>query len=195
MSILVDAFSYLANVFSGRIRHWTTAHNVTLSQQWAKVEKLSPPFDGIFKQFLVAAGIVVESFFGPNRKSEKILKVDLRMISSRQFEELYSLLLAYFCFMLYTVNPFLKEQLRETLLKIVSSPETASKLLRSLEGVQKFDMGALAGVAWESVVSVIGFGDKDAAGQLASFGIIAGHAYVDAARRIKAELNVPVSVQ
>jgi len=97
--------------------------------------------------------------------------------------------------MLYTVNPFLKEQLRETLLKIVSSPETASKLLRSLEGVQKFDMGALAGVAWESVVSVIGFGDKDAAGQLASFGIIAGHAYVDAARRIKAELNVPVSVQ
>jgi len=72
VSILGDAFSYLANVFSGRIRHWTTAHNVTLSQQWAKVEKLSPPFDGIFKQFLVAAGIVVESFFGPNRKSEKI---------------------------------------------------------------------------------------------------------------------------
>ena len=195
MSTLADIFSYLADVVSGRIRHWNETNNVIIKELWGKVENLPKPFDLVLRHFLVSAGIVVESLVGPNRRSKQILDIELKKISIQQFRHLYSVLLAYFCFMFYVVNPFLKEQLQRTLLEIVAEPQSVLKLLRSLERIGKLDMARLSGEVWDKVVDVTGFGTKDHAGQLVYFGMVAGHAYVEAAKRIKAELTIPVFVQ
>ena len=190
-----DFFGYLGDVFSGRIKRWTRTNNVVVSQMWHHAENLPQPFDIVLKKFLVSAGLVVESLLRPGRKSKGILEVNLKSISRCQFERLYSVLLAYFCFWLYVVNSFLKEDLQKALGDNVMDPELAVDVLSSLESAGRLDMGYLSGVVWEKVVEVIGCGHKDFAGQIAYFGIMAGQAYVDAVKQIKSELAMPISIQ
>jgi len=181
----VPILGYLCDVLTGRIAHWTTTNNVVVTEVWNKIGSLPEPQCSIFRSFHVSAGCVVEALVGPGTQSRSVgLHFNLKEISIDQFRDLYDILLTYFVVLFSRTHSERGTALMEDLNKVVSNQGSSQQLIDSLSEIEEVDMAALGGKTWDQVVSILGFGDGLAAGQLAYFSIIVGNAYVEAARDV-----------
>jgi hypothetical protein len=182
-------FKHLRDAISGKIKHWNETNNVIVSELLNKSENLGSPHDLIFKQFNIAALLVVEKLIGFPDESVKIIDIDVKKISIHQFRQLYCVLLSYFAFIFYTSNPFLKEELKKALFTVTEEPKLIEKHLQSLDEIGKIDMMRIGGKVLDELVKIIGFGTRMDPGQLVAFTIFSAEIYKEAVKNIKAKLN------
>ncbi len=187
----MKVFKYLRDVVSGRIKYLNETNNPVVNELWNRLEKLENPNALRLKHFLVAAGFFVDSLMGLHQTNvpKEILNVNPKDINIQQFRQLYCILLSYFTFLFYTNNPYLKEEQKQVLFQVVEEVKLAKELFRSLDKIGKFDMFATGKEVWDSVVDVIGFGDKKNFFQIEYFIRISAIPYEIAVNNIKLEIN------
>lgn len=186
----MNAFKYLRDVVSGRIKHCNETNNAVVGELWNKLENLESPNSLIIKHFLVAANLVVESLMGfQQSKIKEIIDIDPKKVNIQQFRQLYYILLGYFTFLFYTTNPYSKEEQQEALFQVIDQPELAKKLLQSLHKIGEVDMFAMGNKVWNEVVEIIGFGDKENFFQISLFIQISANRYGTAVDNIKLGIN------
>jgi len=179
----VRVLGWLLDVLTGRILHWTSTHNVVVTEIWNRIGSLSEPQRTILKGYHVAAGIVVEALIGPGNKAKTVgLHVNLKEISLEQFRDLYDALLTYFVVLSSKSNPEGGKTLIDALKKVVSNQRLSRELIVSLGVTGEIDMERLGEKVWDQIVSILGAGDRLHLGQRISFSLIAAQAYVEAGK-------------
>ena len=187
-------FEYLKGVISGRIKHWNETNVVVINELWNKLENLESPNGLILKHFLVGAGSVVKSLTGFQQpKIRELIDIDVRKLDVQQFRQLYCILLSYFTFLFYTSNPYLKKEQKQALFQVVGEVELAKELLQSLDKIGKIDMFVIGKEAWDKVVDVTGFGNKEHFLQITYFIRISALDYEIAVDNIELEMSSEIS--
>jgi len=184
-------FEYLKGVILGRIKHWNETNVVVINEVWSKLENLESPNSLILKHFLVGAEWVVKSLTGFQRpKIREIIDVDVKKLDVQQFRQLYSILLSYFTFLFYTINPYLRKEQKQVLFQAVEEVDLAKELLQALDKIGKLDMFLIGKEVWDKVVDVIGFGNKENFFQIVYFTKMSAKPYERAVDNIELETNI-----
>ncbi len=184
---------YLADVLSGRIGHWTETNNVVVTELWNRAERLGAPYDEILKQFTVSAGLIADALFLRHKGSNSPVHGNPKKLTVEQFQQLYSVLLAYFVFIYRANNPAQSEQIRGALLNVVTDHKLADDIhagcvLQSLSDKEaKFDLARASNWVWGQVTKLAQAGDSQSLEQWVWFGIFAGELYKSAINRIMSE--------
>lgn len=182
----MGVFKYLSDVISGRIKHLNETKNVVISDLWNKLEKIRAPNDFILKRLLVAVGWTADSLMGMHAaKVKRIVDIDPKEIDIEQFRQLYAVLLSYFVFLLYFTHPFLKDELRESLLELTDRPEIATRLLQSLDKIGKMDLLTIGTEVWRRVVKILGYDEEMNMVQISVFTELSFSEYKNAGDDIK----------
>jgi len=190
----MGTFKYLSDVISGRIKHLNETKNVVISDLWSKLEKIRAPNDFILKRFLVAVGWTADSLMGMHTaKVKRIVDIDPKEIDIEQFRQLYAVLLSYFVFLLYFTHPFLKDELKKSLLELTDRPEVARRILQSLDKIGKMDLLTIGTEVWRRIVGILDCGEEMDIVQISVFTELSFSAYKRAGDDIKSffdkELN------
>jgi hypothetical protein len=172
------------------VSHWNNTNDAVVNELWYKAKNLDSFYKSIFQPFIVSASVLVESLIGPENQNKDILDIDLKKINLEQFRQLYYILVCYFVVLYYFTNPFLKDELKKALFKVLEESDFLKTILRDLDKLivnsrRKLKLGTIGGKVWEKVVGTIGLGSKDNPSQLVLFIMVSGEAYKQALINIK----------
>ena len=188
-------FKYCRDVISGKIGYYNRIKIPLDNELWKKIGDLYNPNDMIFKNFIVSAGIVIDDLMGMSKNEQKIIKIDCKKIDKEKFLQLYTIILSYFVFLFKITNKSPKKDIKEALIEVTNRPEVVQRIFQQLskcysKSTGELNMASLGGKIWDEIVEMTGFGEKMDPGQLVYFIMISGEAYKEAAKDIKAEINL-----
>jgi len=191
---------YLADVVTGRLKHFNDIAQPVIGKLWANSGRLNRTAESIFRNFIVAAALVVEPLLLPHVRLRVIIPI--KKIEINEFRQLYYVLLSYFAFLFYTLYPSMKEDVKDALFKVTSAPgvrpaRLINEVLHSLEKLgeidladpEKHDMFRITSEVWHKVVKVVGYGNARDMAQLVFFGGVSVPACAEAIKEIKIELK------
>ena len=116
-------------IISGRRLHKNTTNNVVVSELWKCCEKLPPEHQELFRNFVVAAGIVADKFFFDDNHPKEI---KTKSYSIAQFRLFYDAVVTLFAHLYGFANPHLVPQLTACLNVLSTDFLRTEKLLARL---------------------------------------------------------------
>jgi hypothetical protein len=187
-------FKYLMYVISPRKRHWGQTHDSVVGNLWNKLEGLEGPNNTIFRNFIVAAVVVIEDLMGMGEEGNTPIKIDCKKINKEKFCQLYTIILSYFSFLFSITNKWSKEDAKKALVEVTDRPELVHRILQLLRAhysrsTGEINMGLLGGKIWDEIVEITEFDKKMDIEQFTYFVTLSGESYTRAIKKIKAELN------
>ena len=190
-------FRHLRDILSGRIAHFNDVSEPVLNELWNNLANLESANRLVFKHFIVAAARVAESLLLPDRRPLKSLRIDVKKLTAYQLRRLHCVLLSYFTFVFYTINPLLTQDVERALFELTEAPELTNSVLRSLCKIGKIQFGdprehhmfRVVSTVWGHVVAIIGHGSKHDIAHILYFLGISHGPLLKTLENIKLELN------
>lgn len=108
------AIRWLANVISGRYRHWNDTHNQAFNELWSKWEELEEPARTIIREILVSS-LTISSHLASPDEADPILEIDPLELDISFYRKIHRLHLAVLCGLFTGLNPQFQSTLREAL--------------------------------------------------------------------------------
>ena len=155
---------YIRRVVRGQILYWADHHNPIANALFERVSLLRQDHQPIYKELHVVSYCVVKALAGMNRGRELPFSVDCRTISKEGFHRLYSILLAYFVFLLSVLNPTMREQLIDSLSALCGESQDQTRVLQRLQRIQALlpkaerrrpDVARLGGEVWQALKGIL----------------------------------------
>ncbi len=192
------AITWIRNVFTGRIRHWTSTHNVVVNALWQSSERLPPIHRLVLRSFGPAVDFILESILLTERKKWRTTQIDLRKIEVGQFRQLYAILLTYFVCLLCLYRESFRSMAHELhravetttgeveiTRKVVAifDQEKSTKALDQARKPSGF-LFAVEAAIWDEIARIIGLGNRTDLGQKVTFSLVVSTTYLSAAQEI-----------
>lgn len=147
-------FRSLVEILSGRRLHKNTTNNVVVSELWRGCEKLPPEHQEMFRNFVVAASTVAETFFFDENHPREI---DAKSYTVAQFRFFYDAVVTLYVHLYGFTNPHLIPSLYASLCILVADLPRAERLLVRLQ--KHTDMNtATVGEAYSHLIDEAGIG-------------------------------------
>jgi hypothetical protein len=185
----------LGRLLRGQTRHFTEHHDRIVNELWPRLQLLPQGYpQDLFKELLVASGVLVATLVGMNRGKQSPFAVDCRTINTDGYRRLYFTLLAYFAFQLTVINPAIRHIYLFSLALLCGASEDQRALLARLRRAQTLlprherkSPGIGGHEVWEAVRQVLKPGERPETdpGGFTAFMIPAGAALNSALQRLK----------
>lgn len=189
MSIL----SKLGDAFSGRTEHINNNEMTVINKLWEEANILPKPFDFIYQQFIAESGMCLDFLLGINNSPKnELIKIDLFKINKNNFEDLFSVLIAYFTIKFITINSFLKDDSLKYLFEIVPNKKLAKEIMENVDDNLKNQIGEdlirQSNVVWKKIANICGIEENNPGGMV-SFGYFMNNTFITTLKNIRKEID------
>lgn len=125
----MSLFGSLGEILSGRRLHKNTTNNVVVSELWRGCEKLPPEHQEMFRNFVVAASTVADTFFFDDNHPREI---NAKKYTVVQFRLFYDAVVTLYVYLYSFANPHLVPSLTASLGILAADLPRAERLLARL---------------------------------------------------------------
>ena len=150
----MSLFGSLGEILSGRRLHKNTTNNVVVSELWKGCQKLPPEHQELFRNFVVAASTVSETFFFDDDHPREI---NAKNYTFAQFRLFYDAVVTLFVHLYGFANPHLVPTLTASLGTLATDGPRVERLLARLRKHTEVNSAAV-GEAYSYLIEEVGIG-------------------------------------